>query len=162
MGGHASWRAEHEKVALMWTLTGTCHCGVIRRTLQTTKPVVELQVRACQCSLGTRHGAMTASDPAGQASFEIHRAGHTEYRFGTRTGTSLICARCGIYAGVILEEGGKTWSGLNVRGLAVAEFRGRQAEPVAYDGQTPEARMARRKARWTPTQIVWQGVSPPR
>jgi hypothetical protein len=141
----------------MWTLTGTCHCGVIRGTLHTTKPVAELQVRACQCSFCTRHGAMTASDPAGRASFQMHRAELAEYRFGTRTGTSLICARCGIYAGVILEEASKTWSVLNVRGLAIAEFRGRQAEPVAYDGETPEARIARRKARWTPTQIVWQG-----
>jgi len=157
MRGHGAGQAQREKVAVMWTLTGTCHCGVIRGTLHTSTPVAELQVRACQCSFCTRHGAMTASDPAGQASFEIHRPGLAQYRFGTLTGTSLICARCGIYAGVILEQGGKAWSVLNVRGLAIAELRGRQAEPVAYDGETPEARIARRKARWTPTQIVWQG-----
>jgi hypothetical protein len=146
----------------MWTLTGSCHCGAIRGTLHSAKAPEELQVRACQCSFCTRHGAMTASDPAGSATFEIQRAALTRYQFGTCTGTSLICARCGVYAGVILEDGGKTWSVLNVRGLAVAELQGRLAEPVVYDGETPEARIARRKARWTPTAVVWQGGAPQR
>ena len=141
----------------MWTLAGTCHCGAIRGTLSATKPAAELQVRACQCSFCTRHGAMTASDPAGRASFEIDRGALAKYQFGTRTGTSLICARCGIYAGVILEDDGKTWSTLNVRGLGIAQFQGRPAEPVVYEGETPAARIARRKAKWTPTEIVWRG-----
>jgi hypothetical protein len=138
------------------TLTGTCHCGAIRGTLHATKPAAELQVRACQCGFCTRHGAMTVSDPAGRATFEIERAALTRYQFETRTGTSLICGRCGMYAGVILEDGGRTWSALNVRGLAVPELRGRAAEPVVYDGESREARIARRKAKWTPTEIVWR------
>ena len=135
---------------------GTCHCGAIRGTLYATKPAAELQVRACQCSFCTRHGAMTVSDPAGRATFEIDRAALTAYQFGTRTGTSLICARCGMYAGVMLEDGGNVWSTLNVRGLAIPEFAGRTPEPVVYDGETPEARIARRKAKWTPTEITYR------
>ena len=107
------------------TLAGQCHCGAIRGTLHATKPAAELQVRACQCGFCTRHGAMTVSDPAGRAVFEIERAALTTYRFGTRTGTSLLCARCGMYAGVMLEDGGKVWSVLNVRGLAIPELAGR-------------------------------------
>ncbi len=138
------------------TLTGTCHCGAIRGTLHATRPAAELQVRACQCGFCTRHGAMTVSDPAGRATFEIERAALTRYQFATRTGTSLVCGRCGMYAGVILEDDGKTWSVLNVRGLAIPELRDRAAEPVVYDGESPEARIARRKAKWTPTEIVWR------
>jgi len=144
----------------MWTLMGTCHCGAIRATLQSTQAPEALQVRACQCSFCTRHGAMTASDPAGRATFHMQRAALTRYQFGTHSGTSLICASCGVYAGVILEDGGKTWSALNVRGLAVAELQGRLAEPVVYDGETPQARIARRKVKWTPTEIVWLGAAP--
>jgi len=144
----------------MWTLVGTCHCGAIRATLHSAKAPEALQVRACQCSFCTRHGAMTVSDPAGSATFQMQRAALTRYQFGTRSGTSLICARCGVYAGVILEEGGKAWSVLNVRGLAVAEMQGRLADRVVYDGETPEARIARRKAKWTPTEIVWLGANP--
>jgi len=138
------------------TFTGTCHCGAIRGTLHATRPAAELQVRACQCGFCTRHGAMTVSDPAGRAAFEIERAVLTRYQFATRTGTSLVCGRCGMYAGVILEDDGKTWSVLNVRGLAIPELRDRAAEPVVYDGESPEARIARRKAKWTPTEIVWR------
>ena len=90
----------------------------------------------------------------------MQRAALNRYQFGTRSGTSLICARCGVYAGAILEDEGKTWSVLNVRGLAVAELQGRLAEPVVYDGETSKARIARRKAKWTPTEIVWLGDAP--
>ena len=144
------------------TFAGTCHCDAIRGTLYATKPAAELQVRACQCSFCTRHGAMTVSDPAGKATFEIERAALAQYQFGTRTGTSLICARCGMYAGVILEDGGKIWSVLNARGLAIPELMGRTAEAVVYEGETPAQRIARRKAKWTPTEIVWRGSDPSR
>ena len=136
--------------------TGACHCGAIRATLNATKPAAELQVRACQCGFCTRHGAMTVSDPAGRATFEIQRPALTRYQFGTRSGTSLLCARCGMYAGAILEDGGKVWSILNVRGLAIPEFKDRVAEPVVYEGETPAARIARRKAKWTPTEMMWR------
>jgi hypothetical protein len=138
------------------TFAGQCHCGAIRGTLYATKPAAELQVRACQCSFCTRHGAMTVSDPAGRAVFEIDRYALSRYQFGTRTGTSLICARCGMYAGVVLEEDGRVWSVLNVRGLAVPEFSTRLPEPFVYEGETPEQRIARRKQKWTPTEIVWR------
>jgi hypothetical protein len=141
-------------------LSGSCHCGAIRATLFATKPAAGLQVRACQCAFCTRHGAMTVSDPNGQTVFEIDGRALARYQFETRTGTSLICARCGMYAGVILEDGGKVWSALNVRGLAVSEFKGRVAEPVVYEGETPEQRIARRKGKWTPTEILWVGSEP--
>jgi hypothetical protein len=137
------------------TYSGACHCGAIRGTLAATKPAAELQVRACQCGFCTRHGAMTVSDPAGCATFEIERAVLTKYQFGTRTGTSLLCGRCGMYSGVMLEDEGKVWSVLNVRGLAIPEFKGRVAEPVVYEGETPEARITRRKSKWTPTEIKY-------
>ena len=137
-------------------LAGACHCGAIRATLHARKPVSELQLRACQCSFCTRHGAMTVSDPEGRVTIEVDRSALARYQFGTRTGTSLICGRCGMYAGVIIEDGGKMWSAINVRGLAIPEFAGRTPEPVVYDGETPEARTARRKVKWTPTEIVWR------
>jgi hypothetical protein len=134
---------------------GSCHCGAIRATLVTSRPAEELEVRACQCSFCTRHGARTVSDPAGHVRFEIDGAALVWYLFETRTGTSLICNRCGMYAGVIVEDGDNVWSVVNVRGLAIPEFKDHAAEPKVYDGETAEQRIARRKAMWTPTEIVW-------
>jgi hypothetical protein len=136
---------------------GSCHCGAIRATLVASKPAEELEVRACQCSFCTRHGARTVSDPAGRVRFEIDGAALSQYLFETRTGTSLICNRCGMYAGVIVEDGDNVWSVVNVRGLAIPEFKDHAAEPKVYDGETAEQRIARRKAMWTPTQNVWTG-----
>lgn len=96
---------------------------------------------------------MTVSDPTGSAEIVIAPDQLTAYRFGTRTGTSLLCRVCGTYAGVIVEDGGKTWSALNVRGLALEGFGGRQAELMVYDGETPQARIDRRKQKWTPTVL---------
>jgi len=132
---------------------GSCHCGAIRAVLETTKAADELEVRACQCAFCRRHGSMTVSDPLGRARFEIEPNHLVKYQFATRTGTSLICGRCGMYAGVVLRDAGKAWSVLNVRGLAIAAFDGRQATPMVYEGETPAARIARRKAKWTPTDI---------
>jgi len=132
---------------------GSCHCGAIRASLWATKPASELEVRACQCSFCTRHGAMSVSDPAGRAAFEIERALYTTYQFASRTGSSLICPRCGIYAGVLLEDATGLWSVLNARGLAVAPFLGRVPAPVVYEGETAAERIARRKRKWTPTEI---------
>jgi len=136
---------------------GSCHCGAIRATLLASKPAGELEVRACQCLFCTRHGAKTVSDPAGRVRFEIDGAALSWYLFETRTGTSLICNRCGMYAGVIIEDGDNVWSVINVRGLAVPELKDRTAEPKVYDGETPEQRITRRKTMWTPTEIVWTG-----
>jgi hypothetical protein len=140
------------------TLTGSCHCGAIRATLHASRPASELEVRACQCSFCTRHGAKTVSDPAGGCRLEIDGAALSWYRFETRTGTSLICSRCGTYAGAIVEDGDNVWSVLNARGLAVPEFKDRTALPKVYEGESPDQRIARRKAMWTPTEIVWRGA----
>lgn len=139
-------------------LTGSCHCGAIRATLYATKPAAELEVRACQCSFCTRHGAKTVSDPAGRCRFEINGAALSWYRFETRTGMSLICNRCGTYAGVIIEDRDKVWSVLNARALAIPELRDRPAVPKVYEGESPEERIARRKSMWTPTELVWLGA----
>jgi len=136
---------------------GSCHCGAIRATLHASRPAAELELRACQCTFCTRHGAKTVSDPAGRCRFEIDGAALSWYRFETRTGMSLICNRCGTYAGAIIEDGDKVWSVLNARALAIPELRERAAVAKVYEGETAEERIARRKAMWTPTEIVWTG-----
>ena len=98
---------------------------------------------------------MTVSDPEGRAAIEITRAYLAAYRFGTQTSTSLVCGRCGIYAGAMLEVGRGTWSVLNVRGLAIAEFLSRTPTLVNYDGETAQSRTTRRTLKWTPTDVIF-------
>lgn len=133
--------------------TGQCHCGAIAVRLAYSSPAAEIQVRSCQCGFCLRQGAITVSDPRGRATLEIDAAHLTRYQFATATATSLICARCGIYAGAMLRDGDAIWSIANARGLGISPFAGRIGEPMVYEHETPEARIARRKQRWTPTEI---------
>ncbi len=133
--------------------SGRCHCGAIALTLRLTRPAEEMQVRACQCSFCTRQGALTVSDPAGSAVIEIEAGQFTPYRFGMKTATSLVCGRCGVYAGVLLIDGGQVWSVANARGLAIEAFRNRTGVQMFYEEETADERIARRKQKWTPTEI---------
>jgi hypothetical protein len=135
------------------TCEGQCHCGAIRVRLELTKSARDIDVRACQCGFCTRHGAMTVSDPKGRAAFDIAADQLATYEFATRGGTVVLCRTCGIYAGMILEVDGNTWSIANVRGLAIPEFKGANPRPVVYDEETREQRIARRRPMWTPTEI---------
>lgn len=132
---------------------GACHCGAFKVALAFTRPAAAIETRSCQCGFCARHGAITVSDPAGRATIEIDRRHYAPYQFASRSATSLICGRCGTYVGGVLAEGSATWSIANTRGLAMAAFAGRIGEPKVYDHETAAERTARRKQRWTPTEI---------
>jgi hypothetical protein len=73
------------------------------------------------------------------------------YRFGTRSADFLVCGGCGVYVGATMRETDGSWAIVNARTLdrdAAAELP--PAQPMSYDGETPDARRARRRARWTP------------
>lgn len=136
---------------------GVCHCGAVTVTLRLSKPAAEAPVRACQCAFCRAHGAMTVADPGGRARIAVHsEADLVRYRFDKATADFLICARCGVYAAAVLSAGGRAWATVNVRGLAIPEFADRTAEPGDYSGESAKARIARRKAGWTPATIAFE------
>lgn len=136
-----------------YAFKGSCHCGGISVSLTFTKPADEMQTRSCQCSFCLRQGTVTVSDPEGRAEIEIHAGHFSTYKFATQTATSLICGNCGVYAGVLLQDGDRIWSVANSRGLAIPEFKDRIGVPMHYEHESHEERIQRRKQRWTPTQI---------
>ena len=135
-------------------LTGHCHCGAIRVELEPGRPVAELPLRACQCGFCRRHGARTTSDPGSRLHIEATPGALTRYRFGRRAVDALICDECGVYVASMIEVDGHAFATLNVAGVDLAAFAGREAEPAHYDDETDEDRLARRLARWTPTVLV--------
>ena len=137
-----------------FTHSGQCHCGAITVTLTLTKAAHEIEVRACQCGFCTRHGAATISDPGGSATITLTGGDRPLiYRFALRSAEPLLCARCGVYVGTVLRDGERGWSVANVRALGLREFDPARATPVSYEGETIEARIARRQAKWTPTVL---------
>jgi hypothetical protein len=135
-------------------LTGHCHCGAVRVTLEPGVPVGELPYRACQCGFCRRHGAATTSHPASFLHIEAAPGSLNRYRFGRRMTDALLCAECGVYVASTIEVEDRRLATLNVTGVALGGFDGRTPEIAIYDDETDEARLARRKARWTPTVLV--------
>ena len=135
-------------------LNGACHCGAVRVAFMPSKPTADLPLRACQCGLYRRHGAMTTSDPAGSLHLTAAPGGLGRYRFGRRQVDAILCRECGVYVGSFLRVDDAVIGTLNVAGTALEGFAGRAAEPISYEGEGDSDRLARRKAKWTPTVMV--------
>ena len=76
------------------------------------------------------------------------------YRFGRRAVDALLCQECGVYVASTLEVDSRRYATLNIAGVALAGFEDRIPEIADYNDETDEQRLARRKARWTPTVLV--------
>ena len=127
------------------THAGGCHCGAIRLTFESDGP---LSPRACQCGFCRRHGARSVSDPHGLATLAIDD-GVIRYRFGSGVTDFLICGRCGVYVGAQVTIDGRHFVTLNLNAFDDPRLD-LIAQPASYQGETREARVARRRAGWTP------------
>jgi hypothetical protein len=138
----------------MTRLEGQCHCGAVTVRLETDLPARELPYRACQCGFCRRHGAATTSHP--QAAITIAAAPDAlhRYRFGQKLSNFLLCENCGCYVGSLMETDDGPFAILNVRGVDLPGFQGRTPEAKVYDDETSDARMARRKALWSPANLA--------
>jgi hypothetical protein len=143
-------------------ILGGCHCGFLRFSLVTpSAPPPSLAPRACQCTFCRKHGARTVSDPAFRARVVVRAPDAlVPYRFARRATASLLCNRCGVYVGGYLEEPPHAWVTLNANAFDDPNPAPPGATPVSYDAETDDARLARRKARWTPADLVTVASEP--
>jgi hypothetical protein len=128
---------------------GGCHCGAVRITFATDRP---LSPRACQCGFCRRHDARMVSDPEGSARLALGPEAR-RYRFGTRTTDYLFCGRCGIYVGAVAEIDGALYATLNLNAFEDAR-RDLIAAPVSYEGETAAGKAERRRRKWTPARLA--------
>lgn len=139
-------------------LRGGCHCGALEVEFHTDLATPDIPVRACQCSFCRVHGASSAADIKGTVTFRVREADAlVRYRFGLKLADFLLCRRCGGYAGAFMPDEGE-------RGLAVVNInvfaerdRFRAPQPMTYDGESVEQRLARRHERWMPARVETGG-----
>ncbi|HEY5711121.1 MAG TPA: hypothetical protein VIT38_04425 [Allosphingosinicella sp.] len=74
------------------------------------------------------------------------------YRFASKVADYILCGRCGVYLGAVAEIGGATFATLNLN-VFDDPRPDLVAEPVSYEGESAEAKAARRRARWTPARF---------
>jgi hypothetical protein len=136
-------------------LNGGCHCGAIGLALSLPRPPEDEIIGACQCSFCRKHNARTVSDPKAKARLVVNEPDELQrYRFGLAASEVVLCRRCGVYIAMLMTEGGQAWSTINIDALDERARFTRPAEPRDFSGEALEVRRERRKARWTPTELV--------
>ncbi|HZW88024.1 MAG TPA: hypothetical protein VFF12_03010 [Myxococcaceae bacterium] len=136
-------------------LDGSCHCGRLRVSFTTEKPITELPLRACQCTFCRRHGGLTTSDPAGEVVLtvaEVPAGGW--YRFGTGMTEFWVCPTCGVYVGGYIEANGQGRAVVNTRALDARDEFTQAPSAMDYGQETREGRVERRLRVWSPARIV--------
>lgn len=136
------------------TYVGSCHCGAIGFTYRTEREPPAWSIRACQCRFCRAHQALSTSDPAGGIEFA---AAHADllgrYRFGERTADFLICRRCGVYIGALIETARGKFGIINVNALQAMPAGLPAPVAMEYGAESREQRIARRESRWSPAAM---------
>ena len=139
----------------MSSYSGSCHCGAIGFEFNTDTALDQWSVRACQCRFCRAHDALSASDPAGELRFFADEPGQLQrYRFALGTADFLLCRRCGVYIGAVIEIDQTLRGIINTHALIDLGGEIADPEPISYDGENVTGRVARRDERWTPVSAV--------
>src|SRR4051812_7360548 len=128
---------------------GRCHCGNICFELLWAPEATEIPARACTCSFCVKHGGGWTSCPAGSLRIAIKNPGGvSKYEFGTKTAQFHICTTCGVVPVVTSLVEGKIYAVVNVNAFESVDPALLKRSPASTDGETEEARLARRKRNW--------------
>jgi len=93
--------------------------------------------------------------PKGAGGSDRSNAEHVQlYTFGLMTSQQIVCRRCGVYVAMLLSEGDSVWSVINLDTLDDRALFTQAAEPRDWSAEDRATRIARRKARWTPTNLI--------
>jgi hypothetical protein len=130
-------------------LNGKCHCGNITFELQWDGDPPEIPARACDCSFCTRHGGVWTSHPASTLAVTLRDPSLvSNYEFGSRTATFLVCSRCGTVPLVTSEIADHLYAVVNVNALDNVDPAWLRRTAAHFDGEDIESRLARRRGNW--------------
>lgn len=117
----------------MTRLSGGCHCGAVRFSVELTQPA---EVIDCNCSICAKTGYLHLIVEAANFTLEEGDAALSSYRFNTGAAEHLFCKVCGIKSFYRPRSHPGSWS-VNWRCLDP----GHDIEPAVrpFDGQDWEA-----------------------
>ena len=112
-------------------------------------------MRACQCRFCRSHDALSTSHQDATIAFFADE--HLQrYRFGLRTADFLICQRCGVYVGAVIETGKGRFGIINTHSLQPMPADLPTSRAVTYDDEGEAGRIERRERRWSRvTEVPW-------
>lgn len=136
---------------------GSCHCGAIGFRYATGVSPESWSIRACQCRFCRAHDALSTSDPAGTLEFSCDDPKLLQrYRFALRTADFLLCRRCGVYVGAVIETPLGRFGIINTHAFDESPADIAEVGAISYEGENTAGRVSRREERWTPvTGVPW-------
>lgn len=130
-------------------IQGSCHCRNIGFEYIIEPAPQSLPARACGCGFCTRHGAVWTSTPHGSLVVRVtDDAAVIRYEFGTRTALFHVCARCGVVPLVSCQLDGRVYAVVNVNTLQDIDPAMLDRSASNFEGESVEARLARRARNW--------------
>jgi hypothetical protein len=132
-------------------IDGSCHCGNIRFEFDWPDAGPTIPVRACGCSMCTKHRGVWTSNPRGRFRLRIgDESKVTRYRFGTKTADFHVCTTCGVVPIVTCEIEGARYAVVNVNTFDNVDRSQLVESATDFERETTEDRLARRRRNWTP------------
>lgn len=133
---------------------GSCHCGAVGFQFASRLPPAQWSVRACQCRFCRAHDAISSSDPAGELAFRYTEPTQLQrYRFALQTADFLLCRRCGVYIGAVIDTPHGNFGIINTHALQQQPTDLPAATPISYASEDSASRVSRRAERWTPVSV---------
>jgi hypothetical protein len=130
-------------------ISGRCHCGNISFALDWAPEPSEIVARACTCSFCRKHGGVWTACPTGSLKVNVVEPSLvSKYSFGTKTADFHICSRCGIAPVVTSCIEGRLYAVVSVNAFEGVEPSLLRRASATFDGESEEARLARRKLNW--------------
>ena len=139
------------------TYEGGCHCSALSFCYTTGRSPGDWSVRACQCRFCRMHDALSTSDPQGTLEFAGNDPTALQrYRFALMTADFLICRRCGVYVGAVIETQDGRFGIINTHALRSTPSNIADVGAISYDLEDAAGRISRREERWTPViNVPW-------
>jgi hypothetical protein len=150
------WRCEEE----LMLIDGKCHCGNIAFVLDWPGAPSEIVARACGCSFCIKHGGVWTSNRDARLSATLHSPGLvSKYAFETKTAIFYVCSRCGAVPIVTSEIANHLYAVVNVNAFEGLDSLQVSRQPVSFDGEEQQSRLARRERNWIADVRLTEGTA---
>ena len=141
-------------------IDGKCHCGNIAFVLDWPGIASDVIARECCCSFCVKHGGVWASNRDAKLSVTLKLVGVvSRYTFGTETATFYVCIRCGAVPIVTSDIANHVYAVVNVNTFENFDSLHLRRQSVDFDGEAPQARLARRQRNWIADVHIAEGAA---
>jgi hypothetical protein len=139
-------------------IEGKCHCGNIAFVLDWPGVPSEIVARECGCSFCIKHGGVWTSNRDARLCVTLHSPSLiSKYAFGTKTATFYVCTRCGTVPIVTSEIAKHLYAVVNVNTFEGLDSLHLNRQPVSFDGEEQQSRLARREKNWIADVRIAEG-----